>query len=303
VSGICTATSAQWIQEGLSDPFDLVVDLTHLYWIERGEDNGVIASSFKQGGPVKTLAIGQQGPQNLLADDTHLYWANVGGAIMRVPKDGSAAASLVTVATSSVFAVDDEYVYVQGEEGVDRVEKAGGTPMPFAPVFASYPHAMFPAVKAMLIDEDSLYVAADANSNQWHLLRVDRATGDTKVLYDGNGGLVPMLGVDAENVYFTDIYDLRTSNGIRGVDKANGGPERGRIFVRADPNHRELQLTTFAVADCGIFWTQTTALYLGRTGHPNQAVLARGKIADFAADATTLYWTDGSGAIGRTPKP
>jgi hypothetical protein len=52
-------------------------------------------------------------------------------------------------------------------------------------------------------------------------------------------------------------------------------------------------------------WLQSglKELYLGRRGRPDHAALAHGQIRAIALDATSVYWTDGSGAIGKVAKP
>lgn len=65
----------------LQNPVDLVVDTTHVYWVEYGYSgmvSGAVRKVPKAGGAVIDLAGVQDGPYAMAIDDTHVYWVSVG---------------------------------------------------------------------------------------------------------------------------------------------------------------------------------------------------------------------------------
>jgi hypothetical protein len=79
-------------------------------------------------------------PLSPVVDETHVYWSSsLEGAIMRAPKDGSAAPSIVTTAQASVIAVAGEYVYIPHGPNIDRALKSGGTPATYVSIAMTTP--------------------------------------------------------------------------------------------------------------------------------------------------------------------
>ena len=92
---------------------------------------GRVQAVAKSGGPLETLASGQEGPQGMDIDDQYVYWANhLGTAIRRARKDGSNSPELVATATApavvQVFG-DDVYWIDDNRQTVWRAPKTGGT--------------------------------------------------------------------------------------------------------------------------------------------------------------------------------
>ncbi|MEZ4223827.1 MAG: hypothetical protein R3B13_22955 [Polyangiaceae bacterium] len=108
----------------------LIVDQTNLYFLSGSDVMRVV----KTGGTATAIASGQGGPKGLSQDATHVYWANnLGGAIMRAPKQGGAA-QLVSAASlpRRVFVDGSTAYWVEGPGTYPTVwkkaPKAGGSP-------------------------------------------------------------------------------------------------------------------------------------------------------------------------------
>lgn len=108
-----SAGEASVLAEGQADPRDLEVDEQAVYWVDfhtQGND-GAIRSVPKDGGPVTTVALGQQMIGTKIAiDDQYVYF--VAGELLRVPKSGGTPNLLVPdLYNVQGIAVDDVGVY------------------------------------------------------------------------------------------------------------------------------------------------------------------------------------------------
>jgi hypothetical protein len=66
------------------------------------------------------------------------------------------------------------------------------------------------------------------------------------------------------------------------------------------------QSTVFAGSGCGIVSTDSSGFYLSRAPALTRPLLLAPDlfhVVNVAADATAVYWTDATGAIGRLPLP
>jgi hypothetical protein len=108
-------------------PVALAIDATHVYWAV--DVPGTIARVRKDGGPIETLAHGDE-PVGLALDATHVYWSEWGsGRIAKVRKSGGETTVLATDQKGARgLAVDDDRVYfTHAPSGSIRsVAKSGG---------------------------------------------------------------------------------------------------------------------------------------------------------------------------------
>jgi hypothetical protein len=114
--GACHPQTELLVADGLGKPEDIAADGQQVFFSTLTD--GAIQRVTIGGVPVK-LAAGQANPTRLTIDATHVYWTNqLGGAVMRVLRDGSAPAEVVASAVAPrAIALDAGNVY-WGENGM-----------------------------------------------------------------------------------------------------------------------------------------------------------------------------------------
>lgn len=106
------------IATGQSDPTDMAIDGTYLYWTD--SQGGAVMRWPLAGGSVTTFAS-TGAPYGIASDGTNVYWGSAAypGTIYRCPVSG--CGTPVAVATSQTapqgVAVDSQYVYWANENG------------------------------------------------------------------------------------------------------------------------------------------------------------------------------------------
>ena len=119
----------------------MAVDVTHIYWVDRGpevESIGAIMKAPKEGGTPVVLADGLNRATALVLDESHVYWTNGGvpvppsGSVMKVPKTGGQVITLIAnIYNPFDIAIDSTHVYFTNATSIDRgtimkVPKTGG---------------------------------------------------------------------------------------------------------------------------------------------------------------------------------
>jgi hypothetical protein len=280
--------------EDLAEPADLVLDATHVYWTDRGDDT--VKSIAKEGGTIRTLASDQRRPQHPVTDETYVYWSShLGGAIMRAPKDGSAQSAIVAaVAQPSLIAVAGQYLYLPNNGSIDRVLKSGGTPEHFVSIETA-PPASPTQVLAMAVDGAALYVVGgvDPYSLPNSIWRIDLTQASSTLFLTAAQRFIADLVIDSEQVYTATGSFRINLGGVVGVEKSSG------VLGAPFPQGNEPSL--LALANCGVLWADQSSIYLSRRGYPVSALLAQGQIRDLVSDESSIYWTDAAGFIGKIP--
>ena len=124
-----------------NEPTALVVDATHVYWLNSGTDGGLMKVPIDGGTPV-VLASGQSNPGSIALDTANIYWVTT-NTVMKVPKVGGAPSVLASgQPTPNSIATDGTYVYwtnfgyqPMGSTVLNSVMKvaiSGGTPVTLA---------------------------------------------------------------------------------------------------------------------------------------------------------------------------
>jgi Stigma-specific protein, Stig1 len=305
VRGACaTLQSYSWIWQGSTVPEDIAVDDTNVYFTDPAGQT--VNRMPKAGGMVTPLATGQAKPLRLAIDSTHVYWtASLGAAIWRAPKDGSAPASFFEAASGPYgIAVAGGYVYwtntaadANGMLTVQKVATSGGTP---SAIFSSKPSDSQPMD---MTSNGTVVLFVVANG------KIFRADGNG-LLSVGVVGLFQSIATDATSYY---VEDGTLARGLTRFDTLTNAvlqpgyqvwPGLGSGFV----------MNTGAGDSCAVYlqglaagvgcWTPGTGIFMLAHASACPVLIAPTKHANrVAADGAYVYWTDGSGAIGRVQVP
>ncbi len=104
---------AQALATGQTQPRNLTLDDTHVYWVEAGA--GAITRVPKQGGVPELLATGQAGAAGVAMDATSVYWTNeAAGTVHAVAKSGGKVLTVASgLSNPSFVAVDSVALFYE----------------------------------------------------------------------------------------------------------------------------------------------------------------------------------------------
>jgi hypothetical protein len=113
------------VASSLNDPWGLASDGTFLYW--PNSDNGTISKMARTGGPISSLATGQDHPTKIVVDSHNAYWMTQFG-IGQTGLDGSGGVTTPIPGTPADLALDATHVYCTDTSGgsVWRTPIGGG---------------------------------------------------------------------------------------------------------------------------------------------------------------------------------
>lgn len=299
---------------------DFVLDDTSLFVVDSSA--GTVVRTPKAGGTGVPLATGQS-PAHVAVDDAYVYWSNrLGAAIMRAPKDGSAAPAIVAVAAEpDSLAVDATDVYWANETDgtVRNAPKAGG-----GSVTTIYDPTKDPVVGASPVSIDWVQVGSSfvtfalhvPSSGLWGFLKYDKAAGSVIWLRRSGSGGCPPYGCyalpnshtqtadDTHGYFVANFVTFGASDGITSIDLADGSLGRSWWPLRyydTGINH------VFEVDGGDLYVGSDFAPWIGlfriRACEAQAVSLVVSAIAPTVVhvDTTYAYWTDGS-QISRTLK-
>ena len=268
---------------GLTNPSDIVVDDTSVYFSEVAPSGGV-RKVGKQGGLVTNLASGFRFVNGMAVNQTDLYFAdspaNNEGTINKVAKSGGSITQLAGgQASVGDVAVDSSSVYFTDPSGgtVRQVPLGGGSVSILASGQAS------PA--GLAVDDQALYWTETANP--WSLIKLP--------LNGSGGGLLASFtntnGVTTAgtSVFWAEnLFDHR----INRISRSGGS-----ITTLASGLMSPADIATDGI---NIYWVENTA-----QGAVRQVPVAGGTIVTLASglaepvalatDGTAVYWIERSG--------
>jgi hypothetical protein len=195
---------------------DVAVDPSRVYFttfygerVTGGNNISVVGAVPIDGGPVLRLATSQLLPSSVAVGGGYLYWLDAvqddngahpasGVAVMRVPVDGGAAASIASTTGISpglsgenkAIAIDLSSVYFSNEAALLKVPLAGGSPMTLATGFSL----------ALAIDDASVYWATADSGGA--IMRTPLSGGVSTTLVAGE--TAASVAVDASHVYWSN---------------------------------------------------------------------------------------------------
>lgn len=268
---------------GLSNPSDIAVDDTSVYWTEFG--SGTVKKISKSGGSVMTLASGLN-LTGLAVDNSDVYFSG-DASIKKVLKSGGSVTTLASGQTSTwKIAVDGANVYWTDSGGgtIRKVPITGGSVSTLA-TGSSSPNG---------ITVDSTAVYWSEFTNPGSVKKVPINGGSVTTL--ANNSNTPGIAVDSTNVYWTE-YVFTNSGRVNKVP-GNGGSVASLATGLTSP-------WDVAVDGSNAYWVE---YFSG--GAVKQVPLGGGAIITLASglaepvaiaiDTTNVYWIErnGGGAAG-----
>ena len=288
------AGAAEDLAVGQQTPRNILVDASHVYWLNlaSGGSAGAIMKVAKGAGAgapqivVPNLAM--PAPYAIAADATSLFWTTlrtgVGGAdyafLRTQDKAGGAISDLGVLANASYFGVT-----VQGGRVYATTERAGG-----AVETVGTDGTGATAIGAGLlgtviaVDATDIYVGGTGQ-----VLQQSKA-GGSPVLFAKTSGVVTGLVIDATSVYWTD------ASSVRGLAKTAAGTAPTELAAAQDAP------SAIALDDANVYWTNAgdgrvqSVPKGGVTAGEKPTVIAtgEGEPMGIAADSSGVYWTNRS---------
>lgn len=277
---------ATLIAHGQNVPRDLLVDGSHLFWLNEGrraEGTPGVYSVSKEGGEVKELVSGL-GVHGLALDDQNIYWIHPeNGTVSKAPKGGGAAESLATEQENlSAIAVDDTHVYWAGGTGIYRVEKAGGK------VQAVVDNISLP--NGLHVDDQHVYWYSIMSGK---LARAPKKGGKPSSLVEEEVTLHAFF-IDGDSLYWS--YGSEKKAKVKKMAKAGGKPLE--VVTGQDvPGD-------FAFDESHIFWLTPENIFKAPKagGSAEKIVEGMDRAIDLNVDGSYVFWTDRIGRIQRMKK-
>jgi hypothetical protein len=283
----------------------LAVDTTTLYF---ADGSGVHFVPIA-GGTVKDLADASGKPLRLAVDAANVYWSeNLGGAVMRAPKDGSGSPAVVVAATQpqGLVVVGNTVYWVSNadaDQSIHAVPASGG----MATTFATVGPYLF-GLSEIVTDGSNLYVAIQTAAYQIPILAGGVAGTPSSLSTPFHN---PVAGPMAArgNDYCTLVGGLSYQgvlcekggwvDELIGQDGLSFGPfvlpTCGLVYSEtgAAPT-----LVTYLVADRD-FYSDNVSTLLTRTLYSNNMATS----GPLITDGSWIYFFESTGNIRRLPLP
>ena len=196
-AGVCGAIT---LATGLSEPWDLLVDDSYVYFSDF-TDGYIDRVSKTDGSGRKTLASGYLRTWYMAFDGGFIYFTTQSGnSLERVKADGTAPAETLYSGTkTSAVALDDKYIYFTQTLDVAhvwRMPKQGG------PVVKLVTTQVQP--RAIAVDDSSVYWSTQDATSDGEVRRVDKnVTPETEAgeIVATGQGFIPWIVRDADNLF------------------------------------------------------------------------------------------------------
>ena len=269
---------------GLSNPVDIAVDDTSVYWTEYG--GGTVKKVSKSGGSVTTLASGLYSVSGLAVDNNYVYFAeNIGinaANIKKVSKNGGTVITLASGQPSTwSVAVDGISVYwTDGYGGTIRKVPINGGSVSTLATGSNSP-------SGIAVDSANVYWSEFTNPGS---VRKVALNGGSVIILASNSN-TPGIATDGTNVYWTE--SVYTNNEKVNKVSVNGGSVTSLATGLSSP-------WDISVDGASAYWVE----YISN-GTVKQVSLNSGSITTLASgssepvavaiDTTNVYWIERNG--------
>ena len=199
---------------GLSNPTDIAVDDTSVYWAEYG--SGTVKKVSKDGGAVTTLASGLYSATSLAVDSSYVYFADDVGinaaSIKKVSKSGGSSTTIASGQPSAwKVTVDGANVYwTDGYGGTIRKVPINGGSVSILATGSTSP-------SGIVVDSTNVYWSEFTNPGAVRKIPIQGGTVTTLA----NNSNTPGISVDGNNLYWTE--NVWSNNGKLSQVSVNGG--------------------------------------------------------------------------------
>lgn len=310
----------QWgtpIATGQSAPSALVVDKTHVYWLNVGKREVVKAP--RAAGPLSVLAskqtlVDKPHARTLAIDGEAVYWLTEGntkgdkGAIMRVPKAGGEPKAIVDAQMGlNSIAIRDGYVF--WISGPSLNHESDAEPRPGSLFRMKLPEGrtenLSTAADPCGLSLDGTHVYwVDTDARTLSINRTPRGGGDTETIVRSTSRLACNIVVDKTHVYWID----KSNDTLMRATKSGEGQTKLAVLRRSLSSLAIRPASVIAVTDRlpasidgsgGIFQVPKAGQKLPERLNDNQI-----GVNDLVVEGDELFWTrwsesEGDGSVMR----
>jgi sugar lactone lactonase YvrE len=285
--GACEAGRCQPFElaSGQAQPLRIVIDATHVYWVNQGAPGAVMRRRLDDGAPETVWSVAKI-PGGIALDADAIYWSQLenGGSVFRLAKAqvGTSAApqELATGQGGSIgVAVDATHVYWTTPGTVRRVPKQGGA----LQTLARDQELPF----SLLVDVGRLFWTNYQGGQVMTVLLSNPVPTPVATRQGAPAGLAGDLAA----LYWTNNQPGAGGEppAVMTIEKVNAGAPT----ILADRQQAPVGVTVFGN---DVFWTNSeggTVLRVPKQGG-TPVVLASGQAtpAEVAVDASAVYWVN-----------
>ena len=271
---------------GQAQPSRVVVDASHVYWVNQGDPGAVMRRRLDAGAPETVWSAGKI-PGGLAVDADAVYWSQLenGGSVFRLAKSDVGTATppreLATAQGGSIsVAVDATHVYWTTPNTVRRAPKLGGA----LETLAREQDSPF----ALVVDVGRLFWT---NYRGGQVMTVLLSSPVPTPLATGQGSPAGLAG-DLSALYWTNNQagPGGAPPAVMTLPKAVSGSAPA---VLAD---RQSAPAGVAVFGNDVFWANSGDGTIGRVAKQGGAISvvasSQATPSDVAVDATAIYWVN-----------
>lgn len=226
INGYCASnvciSSPQILVDNLTNPFDLTLDSSNIYWIEKNVTGGALRRVPKSGGSVVTLSPNLAEPTAVIVDASYAYVlernGGSNGMIHRIPLTGGSPDLVVNGLNGAVnHLIQSGTNLYWGDYSMGGVIRTAPKGVNVTSSIVAQGNGMLNLQTVTAIDTDGTYLYVRNDSYQ--MLRFPISGGSPTIL--GSAGTTDFL--DAIRVFGGSVYFISPRESRLGSISAGGG--------------------------------------------------------------------------------